>query len=107
MVFSPSSQGQRAQSRRKQVRPRTALFVVLLVAVGFRCQQGEAATTADGVVLINEASAATGLPGCPTTGFPIVICHQGSYRLSGNLTVSNADVSVWRNLNERIGRAKL
>src|SRR5947208_2538868 len=70
------------KGRRKQVRPRTALFVVLLVAVGFRCQQGEAATTADGVVLINEATAATGLPGCPTTGFPIVICHQGSYRLS-------------------------
>jgi hypothetical protein len=45
-------------------------------------------------VLINQATAATGLPGCPTTGFPIVICHPGSYRLSGNLSISNADVSV-------------
>jgi hypothetical protein len=76
------------------MRLRATLFVVLLVAAGLRCQQGTAATTADGVVLIDQATAATGLPGCPATGFPIVICHQGSYRLSGNLKISDADVSV-------------
>jgi parallel beta helix pectate lyase-like protein len=76
------------------MRPRTALFVILLVAAVLRCHGGVAATTADGVVLIDQATAATGLPGCPTTGFPIVICHQGSYRLSGNLTISNDEVNV-------------
>jgi hypothetical protein len=43
----------------------------------------------DGVVLINQNTASSGLPGCSSTGtFPIVICQSGSYRLSGNLTVT-------------------
>lgn len=47
-----------------------------------------AASATDGVVLINQATAATGLPGCGTNnGFPIVICNPGSYRLAGSLAV--------------------
>ncbi len=42
----------------------------------------------DGVVLINQATSTNGLPGCAHAGFPIIICKSGSYRLSGNLTVS-------------------
>lgn len=48
-----------------------------------------AASATDGVVLINQATAATGLPGCGTSPFALlVICQPGSYRLSGNLTVA-------------------
>lgn len=54
-----------------------ALFLVL----------APAAFAVDGVVLINQATAATGLPGCGSTGFPMVICNPGSYRLSGDLSV--------------------
>lgn len=56
-----------------------------------------AAFAVDGVILINQATAATGLPGCPNgSGFLIFICNPGSYRLSGNLTVSTADGGgVW------------
>jgi len=42
----------------------------------------------DGVVLIHQGTSVNGLPGCPHAGFPIIICHAGSYRLAGNLTVS-------------------
>src|SRR5215472_14139869 len=51
-----------------------------------------AALAADGVVLINQSTITNGLPGCPTGGhFPIMICQSGSYRLSGNLTISDAN----------------
>src|SRR5215469_7033802 len=46
------------------------------------------AAAVDGVVLIHQATAVNGLPGCPHAGFPILICHSGSYRLAGNLNVS-------------------
>lgn len=49
-----------------------------------------AALAVDGTVLINQSTITNGLPGCPTGGhFPIIICQSASYRLSGNLTVSN------------------
>jgi hypothetical protein len=46
------------------------------------------AAAVDGVVLIHQATAVNGLPGCPHAGFPILLCHSGSYRLAGNLNVS-------------------
>jgi hypothetical protein len=63
------------------------LFAVLL---GF----APSALAVDGVVLINQHTSVAGLPGCPPqTGFLILICQSGSYRLSGNLTVSNVNTT--------------
>ena len=45
-----------------------------------------AASATDGTILITQATASHGLPGCPVTGFPIVICQPGSYRLGSNLS---------------------
>jgi len=51
-----------------------------------------AALAVDGTVLINQSTITNGLTGCPTGGhFPIIICQSGSYRLSGNLTVPDAN----------------
>lgn len=53
------------------------------------------ALAVDGVVLINQSTITNGLPNCPTGGlFPIVICQSGSYRLSGNLTVPDANTTA-------------
>jgi len=60
------------------------LFVALLVFA-------PAALATDGVVLINHNTSVNGLPGCPHAGFPIIICQSGSYRLSGDLSVPDAD----------------
>ncbi len=48
----------------------------------------------DGVVLINQNTSVNGLPGCPHAGFPVTICQSGSYRLSGNLTVPDANTDA-------------
>jgi len=54
-----------------------------------------AALAVDGTVLINQSTITNGLTGCPTGGrFPIVICQSGSYRLSGNLTVPDANTDA-------------
>jgi hypothetical protein len=54
-----------------------------------------AARAVDGIVLINQSTITNGLTGCPTGGhFPIVICQSGSYRLSGNLTVPDANTDA-------------
>lgn len=53
-----------------------------------------AARATDGVVLLSQATAAAGLPGCGSSGFPIVICQPGSYRLSGNLTVTDSSNAI-------------
>ena len=54
-----------------------------------------AALAVDGIVLINQSTLANGLTGCPTGGhFPIIICQPGSYRLSGNLTVPDANTDA-------------
>ena len=54
-----------------------------------------AALAVDGTVLINQSTITNGLPGCPTGGhFPIVICQSGSYRLSGNVTVPDANTDA-------------
>ena len=56
-----------------------------------------AALAVDGTVLINQSTITNGLTGCPTGGhFPIVICQSGSYRLSGNLMVPDANTDVIR-----------
>jgi hypothetical protein len=49
----------------------------------------------DGVVLINQSSALAGnvTPG-DTPGFPVTISVSGSYRLSGNLTVPDANTDA-------------
>jgi hypothetical protein len=49
----------------------------------------------DGVVLINQNSALAGnvTPG-DTPGFPVTISVSGSYKLSGNLTVPDADTTA-------------
>jgi len=49
----------------------------------------------DGVVLINQASVATGdITSGDTPGFPVTISQPGSYRLSGNLTVPDANTTA-------------
>jgi hypothetical protein len=54
-----------------------------------------AALAVDGTVLINQSTITNGLTGCPTGGhFPVVICQSGSYRLSGNLTVPDANTDA-------------
>jgi hypothetical protein len=54
-----------------------------------------AALAVDGTVLINQSTITSGLPGCPTGGhFPIIICQPGSYRLSGNLAVPDANTTA-------------
>jgi hypothetical protein len=54
-----------------------------------------AALAVDGTVLINQSTITNGLTGCPTGGhLPIVICQSGSYRLSGNVTVPDANTSA-------------
>jgi hypothetical protein len=54
-----------------------------------------AALAADGTVLINQSTITNGLTGCPTGGhLPIVICQPGSYRLSGNVTVPDANTDA-------------
>ncbi len=67
-------------------RPSRCLLAVLPLLLWLCVPQARAV---DGVVLISQATAANGLPGCNATGWPIVICNSGSYRLSGNLTTTN------------------
>jgi Right handed beta helix region len=63
-------------------------FTTLVLLLAF----APAAMAVDGTVLINQSTITNGLTGCPTGGhFPIVICQPGSYRLSGNLTVPDAN----------------
>lgn len=53
------------------------------------------ALAVDGTVLINQSTITNGLPNCPTGGsFPVIICQSGSYRLSGNLTVPDANTTA-------------
>ncbi len=49
----------------------------------------------EGVVLISQdAAVAGGVSGaCDTPGFPVTICQPGSYRLSSNLTVPDANTN--------------
>jgi hypothetical protein len=67
----------------------TKLGLIILLA------SAPAALAVDGTVLINQSTITNGLTGCPTGGhFPIVICQSGSYRLSGNVTVPDANTSA-------------
>lgn len=52
------------------------------------------AAPALGQTAINQTKATNGLGGCDAPGFPITICKSGSYKLTGNLTVSNADTTA-------------
>jgi hypothetical protein len=54
------------------------------------------ALAVDGVLEINQACAAVGcFPGDPP-GFPVVLSSSGSYRLTGNLQVSDANTTAVR-----------
>ncbi|MGH9394240.1 MAG: hypothetical protein ACRD1E_08730 [Terriglobales bacterium] len=63
---------------------------LLLITAVLGLALAPAAHATDGVVLINQATSLNGLPGCGSSGFPIVICQPGSYRLAGNLVVAAA-----------------
>lgn len=53
------------------------------------------ARAVDGVVLITQATASTGLPGCAAApGYMINICHSGSYRLAGSLAVATGSKGI-------------
>jgi hypothetical protein len=66
------------------------LALVSLIACG-----ASSALAVDGVVLIDQNRALAGnvTPG-DTPGFPVTISVSGSYRLSGNLTVPDADTTA-------------
>jgi len=68
----------------------TVFFTAALLALGL------SAFGADGMILINQSTSVNGLPGCQNSGFPILICQPGSYRLSGNLTVSDPNTDAIR-----------
>src|SRR3954466_9962513 len=67
---------------------KSMLVLTFLVLASF------SAFAVDGVVLLNQSTALAGLGGCDTPGFPIIICNPGSYRLSGNLTVPDANTTA-------------
>jgi hypothetical protein len=69
--------------------PCTSLVLAALLALT------PPAHAVDGVKLINQAKAMAGgaTPG-DAPGFPVTISQPGSYRLSGNLTVPNADTTA-------------
>lgn len=72
-------------------------FFVLFASAVFLAVSAGPACAVDGVVLINQATATNGgLAGCPTSGTTnlIIICHSGSYRLSGNLIVPTNKVGI-------------
>jgi hypothetical protein len=72
---------------------RLGIFILALTSVLFLTSG--IATAVDGVVLIDQARALAGsvTPG-DTPGFPVTISVAGSYRLSGNLTVPDADTTA-------------
>ena len=69
------------------VRPFLAVTAVLLLAP-------VRAHAVDGVIEINQACVATGCFEGDTAGFPVVIGAAGSYRLTSNLEVPDADTSA-------------
>jgi len=74
----------------------TSCVFVLLFCAALAALVPVSAFAVDGVVLINQSTITSGLPGCkdPYLGdFPIVICSPGSYRLSGNLSVPAAQAT--------------
>ena len=49
----------------------------------------------DGVIEVNQARAiAGGVTAGDTPGFPVTLSREGSYRLTGNLGVGNADTTA-------------
>jgi hypothetical protein len=66
------------------------LFILVILAIGpIRSH------AADGVVLFDQDRAMAGnVTSGDAPGFPVTISQPGSYRLSGNLTVNDADTTV-------------
>ena len=61
------------------------------------------ALAVDGVVEINQARAeAGGVTATDTPGFPVTIDQSGSYRLTGNLTVSSATTEAIEVRDDRV-----
>lgn len=65
------------------------VFVTALAAAGL-------AQGGDGVVEINQAAALAGIDANDPPGFPVIISDAGSYRLTGNLVVSDSNTEAIR-----------
>jgi hypothetical protein len=72
----------------------TMCALVLLCCAAATALVPTSAFAVDGVVLINQNSVTTGLGGCDAPGFPLTLCHAGSYRLSGNLSVGSVNTTA-------------
>lgn len=77
----------------------TVLFSAALLAIA------PPALAVDGTILINQNTSVSGLPGCPNSGFPIIICQPGSYKLSGNLMMSTTPAGNYAPLGSDIAIA--
>src|SRR5580693_1218836 len=68
---------------------------ILLTSIGLAAAIPNVTLAVDGVVLINQANALAGnvTPG-DAPGFPVTISVAGSYRLSSNLTVPDANTDA-------------
>ena len=78
------------------------------ISAAFILALGSSARAVDGVVEINQAKAlAGGVTAGDTAGFPATISQSGSYRLTGNLTVPDADTEGARSLLTQLAGARL
>ena len=77
------------------MRSRLTRLVSQALALGLGLALASRAVAVDGVIEINTAKAlAGGVTTGDTPGFPVTISESGSYRLTGNLTVSGGDPST-------------
>jgi hypothetical protein len=73
----------------------TACFKILALGAGLALLLPGAPQAADGTRLIDQSRAlAGGLTPGDAAGFPVTISQAGSYRLSGNLTVPDANTTA-------------
>ncbi len=81
---------------RKAMKIRLALSSVVVLSTILLCGNAHAVlrSTADGVVLIDQVRGINGgvTPG-DSRGFPVIISEPGSYRLSGNLTITKVNTN--------------
>jgi hypothetical protein len=76
-------------------RTRRLLPPLLLLAIAIAIASARPVRAVDGVIEINQARAlAGGVTASDTAGFPITIDHGGSYRLTGDLTVPDANTTA-------------
>jgi hypothetical protein len=75
-------------------RPLSLPGLLSFCVVGFALGGLLLATPAPAQTVINQTKAKNGLGGCDGPGFPVVICSPGSYKLTSNLTVPDADTTA-------------